>query len=344
MTNFVPLQRRNTDAADGDDSAMQPTIPRALDELYAYISNIQDPDNQGTFIWPVDSSVDSILEQENARLPTRTHGRALPLHRPGMLSLIQVEGNMSYTGCTPGADCQAKLLFSKENHQVIWSASIGDPFSTETVSVPFHQLDIKNLPVLSTSVIDSSHALSLTVNIKGVDSLTVNVASRFDSWEPIHVHLPLDKPYEPQDVFADPSSCPEVPIGILMELSPVLRNCINDGDGSSNAKREDLFDGSASGVSKVLLSIPLGALDAMNSKPFEPLWIICSVFCAPSSHETLRLTSQDHGEIFTDQSQKFVDRISVLDIAAKNQENDGYGSDPLVLESQHGSVCISSQG
>jgi len=30
-----------------------------------------------------------------------------------------------------------------------------------------------------------------------------------------------------------------------------------------------------------------------------------------------------------------------LDIAAKNQENDGYGSDMLTLEPQHGSVCIS---
>lgn len=67
--------------------------------------------------------------------------------------------------------------------------------------------------------------------------------------------------------------------------------------------------------------------------PFAPLWIIFSVMCAPSSHKTLlRVTSQDHGEIFTDQNQKFVDRISVLDIAAKNQRNDGYSIDPLVLE------------
>jgi hypothetical protein len=66
--------RRNTDAADGDDSAMQLTISRALDELYAYIPNIQDPDSQGTFMWPVDSSIDSIPEQDNARLLTRPHG------------------------------------------------------------------------------------------------------------------------------------------------------------------------------------------------------------------------------------------------------------------------------
>jgi hypothetical protein len=108
-----------------------------------------------------------------------------------------------------------------------------------------------------------------------------------------------------------------------MDASPVLLHYINDGDGNSNVKREDLFDGSASGLSKILLS-----LDAMNSKPFEPLWIICCVLCTPSSHETLHLTSQDHGEIFTDQSQKFVDQLSVFDI----EENDGYGSDPLVLE------------
>jgi hypothetical protein len=43
----------------------------------------------------------------------------------------------------------------------------------------------------------------------------------------------IAKHYKPQDIFADPpSSCPEVPIGILMELSPALRNCINDGDGT----------------------------------------------------------------------------------------------------------------
>ena len=176
----------------------------------------------------------------------------------------------------------------------------------------------------------------------------------------------IAKHYEPQDIFADPpSSCPEVPIGILMELSPALRNCINDGDGNSNAKREDPpFNG------------PLGACDTRNSMPFAPLWIIFSVMCVPSSHKTLlrvtsqdhgdktllRVTSQDHGEIFTDRNQKFVDRISVLDIAiftdrnqkfinrisvldiaAKNQKNDGYSIDPLVLEHQHGSACISAK-
>jgi hypothetical protein len=169
-----------------------------------------------------------------------------------MLSLIQVEDNMTYIVCTPGASCQAMLLFSKENHQVFWStSSIGDLFSTEMVPVPFHRLHIKNCLVLNTSVIDLPHTLSIKVNIKGTDSLTVNVASRLAACEPICACLPLHKHYEPQDVFADPpSSCPEVPIGFLMELSPALRNCINDGDGNSNAKREDLFDGSASSVSK----------------------------------------------------------------------------------------------
>jgi hypothetical protein len=107
-------------------------------------------------------------------------------------------------------------------------------------------------------------------------------------------------------ITASPSSCPAVPIGILMELSPALRNCINDGDGNSNAKREDPFDGSSSCVSKEQLCIPLGARDTRNSMPFAPLWIIFSVMCAPSSHKTLLcVTSQDHEEIFTDQNQKF---------------------------------------
>jgi hypothetical protein len=66
-----------------------------------------------------------------------------------------------------------------------------------------------------------------------------------------------------------------------MELSPALQNCINDGDGNSN---------------------------------FAPLWIIFSVMCAPSSHKTLLcVTSQDHGEIFTDRTQMFVDRIYLQD-------------------------------
>jgi hypothetical protein len=87
----------------------------------------------------VDSSVDLILEQENARLLTQTHGQALPLHCPEMLSLIQVEDNMTYIVCTPGASCQAMLLFSKEDHQVFWStSSIGNLFSTEMAPVPFH--------------------------------------------------------------------------------------------------------------------------------------------------------------------------------------------------------------
>jgi hypothetical protein len=55
-----------------------------------------------------------------------------------------------------------------------------------------------------------------------------------------------------------------------MELSPALRNCINDGDGNSNAKREDPFDGSSSCVSKEQLCIPLGARDTRNSMPFAP--------------------------------------------------------------------------
>jgi hypothetical protein len=263
-----------------------------------------------------------------------------------MLSLIQVEDNMTYIVCTPGASCQAMLLFSRENRQVFWStSSIGDPFSTEMAPVPFHRLHIKNCLVLNTSVIDLPHTLSIKVDIKGTDSLTVDVASRLAACEPICACLPLHKLYEPQDVFADPpSSCPEVPIGILMELSPALRNCINDGDGNSNAKREDPFDGSASSVSKEQLCIPLGAHDTRNSMPFAPLWIIFSVMCAPSRHKTLLcVTSQDHGEIFTDRNQKFVDRISVLDIAAKNQRNDGYSIDPLVLEPQHGSACISAK-
>jgi hypothetical protein len=122
--------------------------------------------------------------------------------------MIQVVDDVSYTGCTPGTDCQAKPLFSKGNHQVIQA------------SVPSHRLDVKNLSVLSTCVVDSSHVLSLMTNIKDIDSLTVNVASCCDSREPIHVYLLLNKPaYGPQDVYADLSSCPEVPIGTLMELS-----------------------------------------------------------------------------------------------------------------------------
>jgi hypothetical protein len=227
-----------------------------------------------------------------------------------MLSLIQVEANMTYIVCTPGASCQATLLFSKENHQVFWStSSIGDWFSTEMAPVPFHRLHIKNCLVLNTSFIDLPHTLSIKVDIKGTGSLTVDVASRLAACKPIRACLPLHKNYEPQDVFADPpSSCPEVPIGILMELSPVLWNCTNDGNGNSNAKIEDPFVGSASGVSKERLCIPLSAHETRNSMPFAPLWIIYSVMCAPSSHKTLlHVTSQDHGEIFTDRNQKFVD-------------------------------------
>jgi hypothetical protein len=121
--DFCATMGRDTDAADGDDSDMRPTIPRAFIELYAYISYIQDPDNPGTLMQMVDSSVDLILAQENARLLTQTHGRALPLHCPETLSLIQVEDNMTYIVCTPGASCQAMLLFSRENRQVFWSTS-----------------------------------------------------------------------------------------------------------------------------------------------------------------------------------------------------------------------------
>ena len=88
---------------------------------------------------------------------------------------------------------------------------------------------------------------------------------------------------------------------------------------------------------------PLSACNSMNPMFFDPLWVICSVLCDPSSHEMLRLLPQDHGESFTDQNQcqKSINRISVLD-TAYNQENDGYGSAPIVLESQVGPICISA--
>ena len=152
----------------------------------------------------------------------------------------------------------------------------------------------------------------------------------------VAAHVSFDKTLLFDSIFTSAHHSTLEPIvSAPMMIEPRLDSlqCIDGDDEFCPTTRRNTDDAA------VLLSIPLGALDTTNSNPFEPLWIICSVLCAPSSHETLRLTSQDHGEIFTDQSQKFV-----LDIATKNQENDdAYGSDPLVLESKHGSVCISIQ-
>jgi hypothetical protein len=80
----------------------------------------------------------------------------------------------------------------------------------------------------------------------------------------------------------------------------------------------DPFDGSASSVSKEQLCIPLGAHDTRNSMPFAPLWIIFSVMCAPPCD-----FSESWGDF--------------------HRLNDGYSIDPLVLEPQHGSTCISAK-
>ena len=152
----------------------------------------------------------------------------------------------------------------------------------------------------------------------------------------VAAHVSFDKTLLFDSIFTSAHHSTLEPIvSAPMMIEPRLDSlqCIDGDDEFCPTTRRNTDDAA------VLLSIPLGALDTTNSNPFEPLWIICSVLCAPSSHETLRLTSQDHGEIFTDQSQKFV-----LDIATENQENDdAYGSDPLVLESKHGSICISIQ-
>jgi hypothetical protein len=80
----------------------------------------------------------------------------------------------------------------------------------------------------------------------------------------------------------------------------------------------DPFDGSASSVSKEQLCIPLGARDTRNSMLLAPLWIIFSVMCAP-----LCDFSGSWGDF--------------------HRLNDGYNIDPLVLEPQHGSACISAK-
>jgi hypothetical protein len=80
----------------------------------------------------------------------------------------------------------------------------------------------------------------------------------------------------------------------------------------------DLFDGSASSVSEGQLCIPLGVRDTRNSMPFAPLWIIFSVMCAPPCD-----FSGSWGDF--------------------HRSNDGYSIDPLVLEPQHGSACISAK-
>jgi hypothetical protein len=80
----------------------------------------------------------------------------------------------------------------------------------------------------------------------------------------------------------------------------------------------DPFDGSASSVSKGQLCIPLGVRDTRNSMPFAPLWIIFSVMCAPPCD-----FSGSWGDF--------------------HRSNDGYSIDPLVLEPQHGSTCISTK-
>jgi hypothetical protein len=80
----------------------------------------------------------------------------------------------------------------------------------------------------------------------------------------------------------------------------------------------DPFDGSASSVSKEQLCIPLSARDTRNSMPFAPLWIIFSVMCAPPFD-----FSGSWGDF--------------------HRSNDGYSIDPLVLEPQHGSTCISAK-
>jgi hypothetical protein len=80
----------------------------------------------------------------------------------------------------------------------------------------------------------------------------------------------------------------------------------------------DPFDGSASSVSKEQLCTPLGACDTRNSMPFAPLWIMFSVMCAP-----LCDFSGSWGDF--------------------HRLNDGYSIDPLVLEPQHGSACISAK-
>jgi hypothetical protein len=78
------------------------------------------------------------------------------------------------------------------------------------------------------------------------------------------------------------------------------------------------FDGSASSVSEGQLCIPLGVCDTRNSMPFAPLWIIFSVMCAPPCD-----FSGSWGDF--------------------HRSNDGYSIDPLVLEPQHGSTCISAK-
>jgi hypothetical protein len=61
----------------------------------------------------------------------------------------------------------------------------------------------------------------------------------------------------------------------------------------------------------------------------------CSLFGAPSSHQTLCLTSQDHGESFTEQSGQ---------ASANDQENGHCHDGPPVLKTECDLLCIKLKG
>jgi hypothetical protein len=116
----------------------------------------------------------------------------------------------------------------------------------------------------------------------------------------------------------------------------------------------DPLDGSASSVSKEQLCIPLSVHDTRNSMPFAPLWIIFSVMCAPPCdfsgswgdfHRSNDGYSIAKGMEFL---MSHTPRGAPLcDFSGSwgdfHRSNDGYSIDPLVLEPQHGSACISTK-